>query len=205
MAKTVRLDWGFREGKTFSRGPKKGIWRRNIAEKIVSLPTAKLIANYLGDSCPWIYRQHPRSVWHMGVSGAGMHTEWDREWEARGGPTRLPELPVSRGAGREELYYKILGRILPWRTTFSTPYYLKIRFRSIILPLLKMRHPYPGTIRHVEVQLSYLTPQLWGPNTILIAEAAFCGYSDNNSKYRFYDEIYTLPWCTCAFLIAHST
>ena len=29
-------------------------------------------------------------------------------------------------------------------------------------------------------------------NTLLIAEAAFCGYSDKNSKYRFYDEIHTL-------------
>ena len=50
MEKTVRLECGFREGRTSSREPREGILRRNVAEEIVSLPTAKLTANYLGDS-----------------------------------------------------------------------------------------------------------------------------------------------------------
>lgn len=32
-----------------------------------------------------------------------------------------------------------------------------------------------------------------------------CRYTDNSSKYKFYDKMHTLSWCTCAFLIVYLT
>lgn len=122
MAKT-EIGVGFQGRQDFLRGATEGILRRNVAEEIVSLPTAKLVAKYLGGSIVSGSIDISPEACEVRECREPVCTEWDcdrGEEEKEGEPEarRKKTAPTSgtsyvEGAGRKELYYKILGRRLP--------------------------------------------------------------------------------------------
>lgn len=84
-----------------------------------------------------------------------------RSQEKTIGTSRASYVP---GAGREEQGYEVLGRLPAGTDNLPlASYYIKIRFKNTILPLLEKRRPHPAVICHVEVQLLHFTLQLSFP------------------------------------------